>query len=436
MKIGVVIPKEAKSEIMTFVKKEFPEIEAVPFAYDAIVDIPGILSGKQNNIDTFLFFGDTARRYAEKFIPHSAIWLTIPRSVSALLRLLFRAQAAGYDMHIATDLDNRPYFHLAFHEIGLSSERTSVEIIHLASYSEGLLKQDAGKMERLYRSGKVSFCITRFYKVRDILRRKKVPVYILQPSFEDIRTGLQRIILAHEMQLNQYNQLAVMYVHIDTPKDTIPDNSDYTMSMERMQVTKEIYRFARHLGAACVEQPPADYLLFTTASDMENITEHYHSLPLLRNAAESTAFTLSIGVGYGSTAAEAKYNAQRAAAQAIRSGGNRAFLRGNQLSFRIPMSPNDRKIQEKKERPIEDQILYLSKKSKISTRIIARLYEACRNEGRQRFTSAELADLIGVTPRTMNRIIARLIDHHLAQDVGRSFSSQRGRPSRIIEILF
>ena len=100
------------------------------------------------------------------------------------------------------------------------------------------------------------------------------------------------------------------------------------------------------------------------------------------------------------------------------------------------MSANDQNIQEKKERPIDEQFLYLSKKSKVSVRIIANLYQACRDTGRQRFTAAELADLTGVTPRTINRILAKLIDHHLAQDVGRRFKDKTGRPSRIIEILF
>ena len=100
------------------------------------------------------------------------------------------------------------------------------------------------------------------------------------------------------------------------------------------------------------------------------------------------------------------------------------------------MSKNGQASQEKKEHPIDEQFLYLSKKSGVSMRIIADLYHACRDTGRQRFTASELADLTSVTPRTINRILAKLIDHHLAQDVGRRFTDKTGRPSRIIEIQF
>ena len=268
MQIGIVVPREIVNEIISFLRKEFPEIEAIPFPYDSIMDIPDNLSGKQNRVDIFLFLGDTARRYAERAIPHSSEWLTIPRSSSALLRLLFRAEVSGFPMHIATDLNNEKFFLQAFHEIGFSPEETSLEIIHLPAYSEGLLIQAANKMEKLYRQDKINFCICMYYKVREILNAKGVHVYILQPSFDDIRNGIQRLVLSHELHLTQNSQTAVVAIHIDSPDDNLPDNNAYRLSVEKLAVTKEIYRSAHHINAACIEQPPSNYLLFTTAKDI------------------------------------------------------------------------------------------------------------------------------------------------------------------------
>lgn len=84
MRIGIVVPAEIIDEIITFLFGEFPEIEAVPFPYHSIVEIPDLLSGRQNSVETFLFLGDTARRYAEKAVPHATEWLTIPRSSTSL----------------------------------------------------------------------------------------------------------------------------------------------------------------------------------------------------------------------------------------------------------------------------------------------------------------------------------------------------------------
>ena len=436
MRIGIVVPAEIIDEIITFLSGEFPEIEAVPFPYHSIVEIPDLLSGRQNSVETFLFLGDTARRYAEKAVPHVTEWLTIPRSSASLLRLFYRARDKGYPMRIATDLDRRDFFDLAFKEIGMSENDFSLEILPILAYNEGLLIKNAAAMEKLYRMGKVSYCITLFYKVRDILDSKGIPVYILQPSFDDIRNGLQRLVLTHESMLDRGNRLAVIAIHIDALKESIPNNNDYRLSMEKLQVSREIHRFAHFLDAACIEQPPSGYFLFTTPALIENATNHYHHFSLLSNVAETTAFTLSIGIGYGETAAEAKYNALQGMEHSSASGGNRAYIIGKELFSRVPMSKNGQASQEKKEHPIDEQFLYLSKKSGVSVRIIADLYHACRDTGRQRFTASELADLTSVTPRTINRILAKLNDHHLAQDVGRRFTDKTGRPSRIIEIQF
>lgn len=198
LRIGIVVPSEIMPDILSFISKEFSDIAPVPFPYHSIVDIPELIAGRQSQVDTFLFLGNTARHYAEKAIPHNTEWVTIPRSTSALLRLLFRAEVAGYPMKVATDMDHVDYFQLAFHEIGYAAEDTHVEVIPFFPYNEGLLIKDANKMEKLYREKKVAFCITIFYKVRDILKERGVPVYILQPSYDDIRNGLQRSILTHE----------------------------------------------------------------------------------------------------------------------------------------------------------------------------------------------------------------------------------------------
>lgn len=250
LRIGIVVPSEIMPDILSFISKEFSDIAPVPFPYHSIVDIPELIAGRQSQVDTFLFLGNTARHYAEKAIPHNTEWVTIPRSTSALLRLLFRAEVAGYPMKVATDMDHVDYFQLAFHEIGYAAEDTHVEVIPFFPYNEGLLIKDANKMEKLYREKKVAFCITIFYKVRDILKERGVPVYILQPSYDDIRNGLQRSILTHEMNSREESQMAAMAIHIDLPQETISAQNEFQLSMEQARITHEIQCFAHALHAA------------------------------------------------------------------------------------------------------------------------------------------------------------------------------------------
>lgn len=206
--------------------------------------------------------------------------------------------------------------------------------------------------------------------------------------------------------------------------------------LEKLQACKEIYLFASKLKAACIEQPPNDYLLFTTKELIETISNQYQIFPLLKDLSISTTFSISIGIGYGDTAEETKENAQRAMKNALASGRNSAYIIGKNLSSRVPMSKN-RQLEENHENlPTNEQFLYLSRKADLSYRIITNLYHICLNTGRYRFTSSELADLANVSPRTMNRIVNKLMLHHLAQEVGMQCTTKSGRPSRIIELQF
>lgn len=435
MKIGIVVPLEMLGEITEFVKKEFPDLTAVPFPYRSIPEIPKILSGQQNKADAFLFLGETARRFAESAIRPSAEWLAIPRSASALLRILFRASSAGMAMRIVTDCPREDFFRLAFQEIGIPPEQYEVTLLSARSYDEARLREEADRIEALWRSGKIDFCVTIFFNIRDLLLERHVPVYVLQPSFEDIRGGIERLILSHELRLSRNSQLAVIAVKTDIPEDRFPADSGYELAFAQLHVTKRIYQFARAIQAACIELAPAEYLLFTTRSLVESGTAQYRRLPLLDTVRRETPFTLSVGFGLGATAEEAKLHAQRAMAHAAASGGGRAFLIGSGIFSPAPMSRNDRQDQQTESRPYQEAFLSLAKRTGISLRVLARLHRAMTDTGRRRFTSAELADLAEITPRTMNRILQKLLDHGLARETGRQFTARTGRPSRILELL-
>lgn len=435
MKTGIVVPHDLVSEISNFINREFPEMEAIPFPYSTIGEIPSIISGRQSQVDALLFLGDTARKYAQSRVSPAIEWISIPRSSSSLLRLLFRVAVDGFNMRIVTDCPNKDLFHIAIKEIGLRPDQISVYHIPVLPYTDSLLKKDAEKMIQIYQKGQAEFCITIFHQIEKILKAQGIPVYSLPPSFDDIRSALQRLILSHELKLSQNSQIAVISVKTDIPPDRFPDSSGYDLALEQLSVTRHIYQFARTIQAACIEQPPSGYLLFGTRTLLENATDHFHRLPLLENVAEETAFTLSVGFGYGTTADEAKLHAERAMERAAAGGGNKAYLIGKELITPVPMAKNDQSALKKTDRPIDGEFLALSQKTGISIRVLTYLYRACRATGRQRFTSAELADLTGVTPRTMNRILLKLIDHHLAQEVGRQYTRQTGRPSRVIELL-
>ena len=68
MRLGIVIPEELMQDTCSYIEKEFPEEQVVPFPYHFISEIPEVLQGHQSRADSFLFLGETARFYASREI--------------------------------------------------------------------------------------------------------------------------------------------------------------------------------------------------------------------------------------------------------------------------------------------------------------------------------------------------------------------------------
>ena len=72
--------------------------------------------------------------------------------------------------------------------------------------------------------------------------------------------------------------------------------------------------------------------------------------------------------------------------------------------------------------------------SGLSTNIIYQIASLTEEMGKNTFTAKELAALLGLNQRRMNRIIERLENNGLCTIVGSRIVGSTGRPSRIIEI--
>lgn len=425
MKIGLVIPCQLMEDIERYIHSEFFNIEILPFPYDMIPDIPGVIEGRQSQADAFLFLGETARRWAAREIHPAVPWITIPRSSASILRLLFRAAREGFRMRIASDFQQARFFQRAFYEAGLSPEDASLRTVTPYPYTPDLPERNAAEMEGLLQSGAADFGITVFYKTALLLRAKGLPVYMLRPAFEDIRHAVEELIISCRLAESRQNQIAVVALHIDPAADDTL--SDYDLALEQLQAARYIYECARRLQAACTELSSREYLLFTTRQPVEQETGGFRSFRLLSAIEEGSGLTLSAGIGYGMTAEEAKSRARKAMIRAMAAGGGRAFFLGEQGGLIGPIgAPAAGTVR-------EDALLALSRRSGVSLSHLTRLQKLCRDQG-SRFTPAELADASGITLRTMNRILLKLMDCGACRETGRRFSHKSGRPSRVVEL--
>ena len=433
MKIGMVGPKVWLDESMKRISHDFPDILFIPFPYHLPIELPDILEGEQHRCDFFLFMGETARRWAARQITPAVPWFGIPRSTAAFLRILTQASYHGCPPRFITDYQDPDYFRHALDEAGITPEDSYVSIISYGTFNaDRYMSQNAELMIKEFHKGKAAFCATIFSETYDILQKNHIPSYYFIPCFEDTRHRVQEIVTSSRLQASRQNRIAIMSVHIDSEGEDISGKNDLlSKTMAKLETARHIYDFAYRLQSSCVPLGMDDFMIFTMKDSLEAATNHFTQVDLLRTASNTADLTLSIGIGCGETVLNAESRARQAMKDAIANHGNCAYFIGDREGCIGPIRwGSAAPVQES-----PDFLIAVAKETGISFHYLQSMRRLCLKEQTRLFTPSQLADAAGIRKRTMNRILLKLMDHGYCREKGKTFPKQRGRPSRIVELL-
>ena len=129
-----------------------------------------------------------------------------------------------------------------------------------------------------------------------------------------------------------------MTIQIDFPNEhSVVKSDEYENIISRMKVSECIYLFASKIKAAVVEMNYKEYMIFTTKKILELETDNYENIYLFELIEEKTFRTVSLGIGYGQTAQDAKFNAYSGLNRALTMGGNIGFVVYENDKFKGPL---------------------------------------------------------------------------------------------------
>jgi hypothetical protein len=429
MKIGIIAPDTLIHMYQPILVQKFPSILFVPYIYHSFPDIPGILMGHQHEADALLFMGQSAMQYASHFVSPAVPWSATTKTPASCLVLLVQAALKQLPMKIATDVEDRALFEEAFHDAEI--EEKEIHIRPVREFSPQYARQDASTLLSLVRSGAASFCITKFAQVRDLLEKEHVPVFLLRPTTENVIYAARQLILSSYLKNESELQTAVLRLHLDTPELSASPTT-YALHTMYLEAAPYVQRLAERMKAAIIPLSSADYVLITSRPMLERETLQFKEFSLIHVLPHKTGLTLSAGIGLGRNAQESDRYAVAALERARSAGGGKLFLLGEQGRLIGPITSSSAPHFDLP----SEKLSTLSARSGVSLRYLTLLYMASKEQGKTHFIPSELADILGVSLRTMNRIILKLMDCGVCRETGRHFTHQNGRPSRIIEIKF
>lgn len=437
MKVGIVGPLELITRIKTLIRNEYRDIEPVNLVYNIYTETPGLLKYKQRDFDAILFAGNIPFVLAKKELTPVIPWESIPGHGSFILRALLEASISGVNiLNLSFDSYNESFLYEVYEEIGISKEKLNIFIAEDKVFDKNCLEYIYKFHKENYLNHKVSCCIPAIVSVYERLLKEDIPCFYPMPTRNIIRDTIRRLQLKHMLQISSQSQIVAISIKIDSPHDySVLTENEYQFSIDKTKITEQVYLFAEKIQAAVIETDHRDYLLFSTRKLLEIEMHNYQKIELLPLIYSKTLRTVSIGIGYGRTAKEAKKNAIFGAYKANKQGGNMAYVVYEMKKIVGPISGAiDNEIIED-EYKVDSYFLSISEKTGISIDTVFKLYCIIEQQKQDCFTPNELAGLFGITSRSMNRIIEKLEMSGFCKIVGKTTVSESGRPSRIVKLL-
>ncbi|BEP29750.1 HTH domain-containing protein [Helicovermis profundi] len=439
IKLGVVGHRRSIAKIKEVIYANFTDIEIIEIRFEEYSETKNLVNYikiQEKNVDGILFTGKIPYEILNSQMISIKPWTYIKRENNQLIRTLLEANLIyNYDVrNVSIDSYSKESIDNIYSELKIEKEKYKAFVSTTNILNTNLLEILKKFHSDNYYKNHVSVCITGISSIYEYLLSKNIPTIMIEPTIDTIKQSIQHFRLKHEFGIMEDRQIVVISIEIDLPNEySLINENEYQLMLNKMKVSEEIYLFAQKIQAAVVEVGFSGYLLFSTKKILEIETENMNNLKILATVSKKTNNTLSMGIGYGVTAREAKYNANQGMIKARNSGGNKGYL----VYYNKTIGPiTSNKSSEKENSIIDEMYLKIAEKSDLSVNIIYKLHCVIEQNKKNNFTSAELSDELGLSKRSVNRIISKLELNNFATIVGKKVISKAGRPSRIIKLLF
>lgn len=434
MKVGLIGPKDVLVRTHHIIKAENPNDQLIDLPYETYLESPCIVRENQEHVDALLFGGKIPFKLAEAQIEKKVPWEYMPRRKNTLFRAMLEATfTKKYDItNISIDTYGQSLVIGAYQEIGANTDRLNVHIaqdkILDPHYKDYLMHFHLTN----YQEKHVSCIITGVSEVYHSLLKLDAPCIRTLAAEDIIIATYSQLQLKYCAQVYQNRLIAVIAVRVDTPSIySLQRGEEYLNVVRNMKIIEKINLFASQLDAAVTTNNYTEFLIFTSKEILELETNNLESVYLLDLIQEISACSVKIGIGYGSTVKDAKYNAYSGVMKAAAYPGSVAFavIEGHEIIGPIQrVKDNDKPF-------IDKDYLDISLRTGISTNTLHNLYVAMTHFDKGEFTSRELANLCDMSPRNMDRIITKLLDAGLCEIVGERLMKSTGRPRRILRLI-
>lgn len=434
MKILYVGPQLMINKLVPMSKKNFPNLEFDYITYDRYTEAPDLLEHYDKKVDAVLFSGKSPYKICENRMNESVSMDYVPRHETTLYRVLLEI----------TYLLKRDICRLSVDTYDKKMMQKLYKEIHVELRDDSVFFAEQRYMDRNYKDYVLAFhrknyyqnhvccCIAGLEEAYREMKSEGIPVVLAVPSEDVVVQSIRNLQIRYIAKKNSENQIVVVVIKLNVPSEySLLKEDEYSYLSQRIKIMDRLYHFNHRIDGVLVEQSKSECMIFTTKKIIETETNQYKNFYLLDVLREVSVVPVYIGIGYGKTANESKYNAYESMKKMERSRQNSVYIVFENGEV---MGPLETGRGVKKQDSFDEKFYRAATETGLSVNTIYKIFGGIVKEEKADFTSRELAAICGVSVRTMDRIILKLCDAGYCEVISEKLMHKSGRPSRILRL--
>lgn len=276
-----------------------------------------------------------------------------------------------------------------------------------------------------YKSKEINCIFTAFGYIYNKLKEKKIPVYRLQATNIEIENDF--VALLNKIILNEKNSgLGVQIIKINSNKTGFDKNN-----LElKMEIEKSLLEYSKKVEGNIQISDEKEYMIISNI-DILRGDESLKEILALKSRFEGQNEELAVGIGEGKTIFQAERNARVALKLSLTKEGKIFYSNGKVVKGPLL---NSKELEYK--RDSDERIKTMAEEIEISPIYLEKIKSMIKKKKKNSFTSIEIAEVLNITTRSVNRIIKKILEKDYAEIVQVESSITAGRPRRIIKFKF
>ncbi|WP_010281346.1 hypothetical protein [Bacillus timonensis] len=431
--IGIVSPEALVNEIMKALES-FPNFQ--PFFLHAT---PSTIERKEiedlvNKVEVLLFMEFPTYIKAKQLFDFAIPAQYVPLMGTGLYRSLFLIKNQYDIRHFSIDTVDEKYIQRILYEL----DETNYECTSFPHYNETTTFEAIIEFHQENYQKLGSIAITGTQEVSLKLSELGIPNEWVTPTYQDLIVSLERALLATEARKNKESQIVFGIIDIDKfDKATEKYKTEHEVQLLKLKFQQMMLNYTKLLDGHLINSGGDEFSFITTRGIFERETRGYKFIPLLNSAKTELGVSISIGVGFGLSAAEAGNHARIALRQSKELGGNVCYIVREDQSVIGPVDIITDTQYEKYDLSITDaELLNKAEQAGMSAAYMTKLMARVARHKKYDYTAQELATTLNITTRSAHRILLKWMDANLVDIVGEEKITYKGRPRRIYRLSF